>query len=107
MSDGGRGRRLHASLLVAGPRVVPDLIGGEPFAILAWEEWMQRSACLDIDPELFYPSKGDAPRSRTARRICGGCPVRDECLAYAVKHHEVFGIWGGRTPRERRELETS
>lgn len=40
----------------------------------------------------------------TARRICAACPVQEKCLAYAMAHPEVVGIWGGRTTYERRMM---
>ncbi|MEU9662708.1 WhiB family transcriptional regulator [Streptomyces chartreusis] len=39
-----------------------------------------------------------------AKAICTGCPVRTECLAYALDHRIEHGIWGGMTERERRSL---
>jgi WhiB family redox-sensing transcriptional regulator len=39
-----------------------------------------------------------------AKRICRGCPVRNECLADALDNRIEFGVWGGMTERERRAL---
>ena len=39
-----------------------------------------------------------------ARGLCHGCEVRPECLEYALRHGEKFGIWGGMSERERRRL---
>ena len=36
--------------------------------------------------------------------MCGGCPVRTECLADALDNRVEFGVWGGLTERERRAL---
>jgi Transcription factor WhiB len=36
--------------------------------------------------------------------VCAGCEVRAECLQYALDHSERFGVWGGLSERERREL---
>ncbi len=70
--------------------------------------WTLAALCLDIDePEIFYPPAGnDAARvTREAKRICELCPVRTECLTYALDHDEVnYGVWGGLSPRERRQL---
>ena len=60
-----------------------------------------------MDPELWFPgsekpqdrlSRG---RLRRAKAICHGCPVREECLIYAVRTGQRFGVWGGMTSRER------
>ncbi|MFF0484930.1 WhiB family transcriptional regulator [Streptomyces sp. NPDC004435] len=39
-----------------------------------------------------------------AKALCAGCPVRAECLAYALDERVEYGVWGGMTERERRAL---
>ncbi len=65
-------------------------------------QWSARGICIDADPEIFFPL-GDGAAAE-ARAICGSCPVRRECLAYAIAADEPFGIWGGLDPQERRNL---
>jgi WhiB family transcriptional regulator, redox-sensing transcriptional regulator len=65
-------------------------------------EWQERALCAQTDPEAFFPEKGGS--TREAKKICGGCEVRAECLEYALAHDERFGIWGGMSERERRRL---
>ena len=36
--------------------------------------------------------------------MCLTCEVRNDCLEYALRHDERFGIWGGLSGRERRKL---
>ena len=43
-------------------------------------------------------------REHRAKAICAICPVRIECLEYAVRTHESHGIWGGLNELERRLL---
>lgn len=62
--------------------------------------WQERGLCNQVDPELWFPEKGGS--TREAKQICAGCPVRTECLDYALTHDERFGIWGGLSERERR-----
>ncbi len=65
--------------------------------------WMALGACHGQDPELFFPiaARGPAARQiRAAKAICSGCPVRTDCLSYAV-HTMPEGIWGGTTLEER------
>ena len=69
--------------------------GGE----LAWQE---QALCAQTDPEAFFPEKGGS--TREAKRICSDCPVRLECLEFALANDERFGIWGGMSERERRKL---
>jgi WhiB family redox-sensing transcriptional regulator len=64
--------------------------------------WMQDAACRGADPELFFPVRGET--TYEAKAVCAGCPVRFECLEYALRHSERFGIWGGLGERERRRL---
>ncbi|ABK52231.1 transcription factor WhiB [Acidothermus cellulolyticus 11B] len=64
--------------------------------------WQEQALCAQTDPEAFFPEKGGS--TREAKRICASCPVRIECLEYALAHDERFGIWGGLSERERRRL---
>lgn len=68
--------------------------------------WMDQAACHLLDPDLFFPTKNTAIVSATnaARRVCAGCPVRDECLEYALANNERWGVWGGLTRQERVRL---
>ena len=65
-------------------------------------EWQDQALCAETDPEAFFPEKGGS--TRDAKRVCRVCPVRAECLQYALDHDERFGIWGGMSERERRRL---
>ena len=69
-------------------------------------EWMRDAACAGIDPDLFFPERGDAGHvvKVAIQELCGGCPVRPECLDYAVRHAEQDGWWGGMDPRDRRKV---
>ena len=58
--------------------------------------------CMQIDPELWFPEKGDA--NRAAIRFCGQCPVQEACLRYALKTDQKYGIWGGLTADQRSRL---
>ncbi len=76
----------------------------------AWDEETDprqspKALCRTQDPELFFPEKGGS--SREAKRICGGCVVRIECLNYALRRDERYGVWGGFSERERRRLKHS
>lgn len=65
-------------------------------------EWTERAVCAQTDPELFFPEKGGT--TAPAKRVCQGCEVQAECLAYALDNGERFGIWGGKSERERRKM---
>jgi len=68
-------------------------------------EWMERAACAGDDINLWFPEPGDSSAViKAAKRICAGCPVRIQCLDYALQYDGMPGIWGGKTQRERRKL---
>jgi WhiB family transcriptional regulator, redox-sensing transcriptional regulator len=76
-----------------------------------WEYgWQWRAACRGEDSGLFFaPNHPEAKdereaRERKAKAICAVCPVRIECLEYAVRIREPHGIWGGLNELERRRL---
>ena len=53
-------------------------------------------------PATFFPSDGVGVDK--ARKICVGCPVKDECLEHALEHRIEHGVWGGCSERERRRI---
>ena len=67
--------------------------------------WQEQARCREHDPELFFPEKGGS--SREAKRICSECPVRIECLNYALRRDERYGVWGGMSERERRDRKST
>jgi WhiB family redox-sensing transcriptional regulator len=69
--------------------------------------WIERSRCIGEDPELFFPvgSTGSAlAQTAKAIEICAGCPVRAECLEWALETCQDAGVWGGLGEEERREI---
>ena len=69
--------------------------------------WRDRAACKDSHPELFFPigSSGDALEEiDSAKAICRSCPVRRDCLAFAIETNQESGVWGGMSEEERRKL---
>lgn len=70
-------------------------------------EWLTRAACVDEDPELFFPVGCTGPAVReeeAAKRVCARCPVISECLAWALRTGQTSGVWGGTGERERARL---
>ncbi|HEY0934144.1 MAG TPA: WhiB family transcriptional regulator [Trebonia sp.] len=67
-------------------------------------DWRAAGACLAADPDLFFSvAAGTAVDNENTRalRICDNCPVKRQCLDFALRNGEVSGIWGGTTPDER------
>lgn len=64
------------------------------------EDWTLQAKCRGLEDQLFP----DGAAQKQARKICHGCPVRNECLAEALDNRIEWGVWGGMTERERRLL---
>lgn len=58
-------------------------------------------AVIPFDPDLWFPEQGSGA---VGRRVCAVCPVRVDCLRYALDAKEEFGIWGGAGEHARRFL---
>jgi WhiB family redox-sensing transcriptional regulator len=70
-------------------------------------EWIERASCLEQDPDLFFPVGTTGPaieQTARAKAVCVGCPVRAECLAWALDTCQDAGVWGGLDEEERREI---
>lgn len=68
----------------------------------AQQDWAADAACTQADPTVFYPGQGQ--RTRAAKRVCLACPVRLECLKWALGRNERYGVWGGIRESGRRRL---
>jgi hypothetical protein len=64
-------------------------------------DWQKDSLCRKENPEDYFTGQGQNPTD--ARKVCPRCPVRQECLDYAIMYGEK-GFWGGLTERERSKL---
>ena len=62
-------------------------------------EWALDAACAGSPhADLFFL---DGPAALDVLALCARCPVRVECLAFALGAGESYGVWGGLTPEER------
>lgn len=74
------------------------------------DDWRREASCLNHDPEIWFPvQRADGYGVDKAKRICGACPVRSQCLTFALENPFICGlplkgIWGGLTEKERRLL---
>lgn len=64
--------------------------------------WESRATCRNTDSDIFFAPGGI--QEHRAKAVCRSCPVRWECLAYALRNRVEHGVWGGLTDRERRKL---
>ncbi|PXA75043.1 WhiB family transcriptional regulator [Auritidibacter sp. NML120779] len=70
-------------------------------------DWRSKAACLDKDPELFFPVGNTGPallQIEEAKAICNQCPVTEQCLQWAISTGQDYGVWGGMSEDERRAL---
>lgn len=85
------------------------------YGFFAPPAWTEEALCAETDPALFFPEhNGIEGASSEARKVCAVCPVRRDCLEYALEYesgamgtamsYSVNGIWGGKTPNERRAI---
>jgi WhiB family redox-sensing transcriptional regulator len=61
--------------------------------------WQSRAACRGGAVDTFFPERGESLAER--RAVCAVCPVRQECLDYALGlPSDPDGVWGGTSQRE-------
>lgn len=65
-----------------------------------WED----AACLDHDPELWFPAPRDVKTRRRAQEICNTCPCIQKCLKWALQADERDGVWGGLCANQRAKI---
>jgi hypothetical protein len=72
-----------------------------------WE--FEEPLCAEVGVEIFYTDDKDEKKVESmstyamANSICKKCPHKNECAEWAIKH-ELFGFWGGLSPKERTNL---
>ncbi len=64
--------------------------------------WRDEAACRGLDTDVFFPLTDE--EAEEAKAICATCPVREECLEYALLTRQDDGVWGGLTEAERRRI---
>ncbi len=73
------------------------------------EAWRTLAKCLHLDSGLFFPRQ-ESQAEKDIVGFCRGskdgfeCPVKNECLVFALKHNLDHGVWGGTTEVERRKI---
>lgn len=73
-------------------------------------DWRNAAACIEEDPELFFPKGTEGPwglQIEQAKAICRTCPVVDSCLQFALTEDVDEGVFGGLTAKERASLNRS
>ena len=70
------------------------------------DAWRRQALCVG------HPDRGawfseDPEAIRRAVAVCRACPVRFQCLCFAIDTREDDGIWGGVSPAERHRIRRS
>lgn len=71
------------------------------------DDWRDRAACRDTDPDLFFPVGSTGPavdQIAAAKAVCNQCTVQQTCLEFAMATNQESGVWGGTCEDERRKL---
>ncbi len=71
------------------------------------DNWRDHAACRQEDPDLFFPIGSTGPalvQQEQAKAVCRRCPVREQCLQWALDTRQTLGVWGGTSENERRSL---
>lgn len=103
-SHGAKGLgALSRGAVAAGPVSggLPPVVGG------SGDDWRHRAACVNEDPDLFFPIGNTGPallQIEDAKAVCRWCPVIDRCLQWALESGQDAGVWGGLSEDERRAL---
>jgi WhiB family transcriptional regulator, redox-sensing transcriptional regulator len=98
-NDGDPGGRYGRVRIDRLPSFDLDVLPEDPSPPDVWQE---RSACFGIDPDVFFPISEE--EAGPALAFCSACTIREECLSWALKNGERYGVWGGLTEQERRRL---
>jgi WhiB family transcriptional regulator, redox-sensing transcriptional regulator len=73
-------------------------------------DWRHKAACINHNPELFFPIGSTGPaleQTERAKAVCRGCTVITQCLKWTLDTNQNDGVWGGLSEDERRSLRRS
>jgi WhiB family transcriptional regulator, redox-sensing transcriptional regulator len=72
--------------------------------------WQAQGLCRTADSAIFFPpaqfehKPEREAREKRAKAICSDCPVRAQCLEWALTTREPHGVWGGYAEAERKQM---
>jgi len=72
--------------------------------------WQSEALCRTSDAAIFFPPTHFEPKAKReareaeAKAICAACSVREECLEWALDAEEPFGVWGGHSELDRKQV---
>jgi len=65
-------------------------------------DWFNKAKCRKTSEVDFFSTS--LIEVRAAKEFCQTCPVKNMCLLHALSNNMSYGVWGGKTPRERRRI---
>ncbi|MFJ8049790.1 WhiB family transcriptional regulator [Streptomyces luteogriseus] len=65
--------------------------------------WQASAPCATADFDFIPDTETDAEAAIAEERWCRSCPVRTQCLSWAMLH-SAEGYWGGTTTYQRNQL---
>lgn len=68
------------------------------------EPWTERAICGPQQADEWFPEVSARDAAKRTKEFCRNCPVKAQCLDFALRNNEQFGIWGGTSVTERRLL---
>ncbi|WP_424810333.1 WhiB family transcriptional regulator [Rhodococcus sp. 27YEA15] len=82
---------------------------GYPRPVASEWNWQLEGRCRYLNPDVFFGRNNEERgvrirRERAAKDICDSCPVQMRCLEYAIDSGERYGVWGGTSETDRRDL---
>lgn len=73
-------------------------------------DWQDNAECKKPENKHLAPNffSAELKDRYDAKNLCYSCPVRKDCLKYALEEKELWGVWGGKDESEiRRALSVS
>lgn len=86
---------------IAGGSVAADIVGCLT-GLVADLSWQDEAACRGLPTEWWFPDQGGSRECKRAKEICHGCPVKLQCLQFAIEVHDRHGIYGELSLKDRR-----
>ena len=80
-----------------------------PMPLIEVYEWQHSGACVGLDSSVFFSPEAErgtpkARREEAAKALCARCPVIEQCREHALTVQEPYGVWGGLSEAERRDI---
>ncbi len=69
-------------------------------------EWLDSAPCKGLSTDFFFPPLDAAVPNHyyaVGKYVCHSCPVWKECLTYSESNSEMWGMWGGLSPLDRKK----